>query len=157
MDRAQRLIDELEAARADLFDALGVVEPASLTTGGLVGDWSARELVAHLGYWAGYAVEIIHAAEQGRAEEVYASRPAVDDLNETVARVARATDLATVRRREAASVEALVEQLRRMDPSLLATAVSSGYPLEAFVRSNAGDHYGEHAEELRRTLAGRGS
>jgi hypothetical protein len=33
-----------------------------------------------------------------------------------VARVARETDLATVRKREAASFDALVERLRRMDP-----------------------------------------
>ena len=66
----QRLIDELMAARQDLLGALDRVSPASMTTPGLVGDWSGRELIAHVGYWAGHAVEAIHAVEEGRADEV---------------------------------------------------------------------------------------
>ena len=150
----QRLIDDLAEARAELFAALEAVEPGSLTTPGLVGEWSARELVAHLGYWAGYVVEVIQAVEDGRVEELYADRAAVDDVNATVARVARDTNLGTVRKREAASVEALVERLRRMDPSLLHAPLPSGYPLEALVREDGVDHYREHAEELPRTTTG---
>lgn len=51
MPGTQPLIDELEAARSDLFAALDAVDPGSLTTPGLIGEWSGRELVAHLGYW----------------------------------------------------------------------------------------------------------
>ena len=40
-----------------------------MTTPGLVGEWSARDLIAHLGYWAGHAAEVIHRLEQGRIEE----------------------------------------------------------------------------------------
>ena len=82
----------------------------------VVGEWSARELVAHLGYWAGHAVEVIHAVETGRAAEVGIGEPSVDERNETVARVARQTDLATVRKREAASAQALLDAPGRDRP-----------------------------------------
>ena len=72
--------------------------------------------------------------------------------NETVARVARSTDLATVRRREAASVEALVERLRSLDPALLAIELPEGDTLVEAVRGDGPDHYREHAEQLRRVL-----
>ena len=152
---AQRLIDELVAARAELFDALAAVEPGSLTTPGLVGEWSARELIAHLGYWAGHAVEVIHAAEEGRIEEIDQDAPPTDEMNEIVARIARDTDLATVRKREAASVEALLERLRRLDPGVLAAHLPDGATLEAAIEEDASAHYREHADELRRTLSER--
>lgn len=151
----QHLIDELTAARGELFEALDAVTPESMTTPGLVGEWSARDLIAHLGYWAGHAVEVIHAVEEGRAEEVGAGRPPADEVNATVARVARDTSVATVRKREAASVEALLERLRRLDPSLLDVRLPHhGVTLEVAIREDGADHYREHAEWLRRTLGG---
>ncbi len=154
MPGTQPLIDDLEAARADFFAALDAVDPGSLTTPGLVGEWSGRELVAHLGYWAGHAVEVIHAVEEGRAEEVGAGEPPVDEVNATVARVARETPLAAVRKREAGSVDALLERLRRMDPALLTVRLPDGATLEQGIREDASDHYRKHADELRRALSG---
>jgi len=145
----QALIDDLVAARAALLDAVERAGPA-LTAPGPAGAWGARELVAHLGYWAGHAVETIHAVEEGRAGEVGAGLPPTDEVNDTVARVAREADLATVRKREAASVEALLERLRRMDPGLLAVLLPDGLTLEASIREDGPDHYREHAEDLQR-------
>ena len=75
-------------------------------------------------------------------------------MNDTVARVARETDLATVRKRESASVEALVTELRRLDPGLLNHRLPSGATLDALVREDGPDHYREHAEQLLRGLEG---
>lgn len=152
MESTKLLVDELEAARTDFFAALDAVDPGSLTTPGLIGEWSARELVAHLGYWAGHGVEVIHAVEEGRVDEVGVGQPPVDALNETVARVARQTDMATVRKREAGSVEALLERLRRMDAGLLGVRLPDGATLAQGIREDGSNHYREHADALRREL-----
>ena len=68
--------------------------------------------------------------------------------NETVARVARQTNLATVRRREAASVEALLERLRGLDPSLLGTRLAAWGSLHDGIREDGAVHYREHAADL---------
>ena len=148
----QHLIDDLTEARQGLFEVLDRVSPASMTTPGLVGEWSARELIAHLGYWAGHAVEVIHAVEEGRADEVGDEGLPTDEVNDTVARVARETDLATVRKREAASVEALIERLRRLDPTLLDVPLPSGTTLERSIVEDGAEHYREHADGLRGAL-----
>ncbi len=149
-DRIRELVEELTAARADLHSALDGLGPARIDQSGLIGDWGARELVAHLGYWAGHAVEAIHAVESGRADEFGADRPSVEEVNATVARVARQTDLATVRKREAASVDALVERLEAMDPALLNVALPHhGLTLIEGIREDGAAHYREHAERLR--------
>jgi Mycothiol maleylpyruvate isomerase N-terminal domain len=146
------LVAELEEARAALFATLERVSAESLTTPGLVGEWSARELIAHLGYWAGHAAELIHAAEEGRIDEVGEGEPSVDEVNETVARVARETPLAAVRSRETASFEALAERLRLMDPTLLVERLPDGRTVEDGIREDGTAHYREHADDLRRTL-----
>jgi mycothiol maleylpyruvate isomerase-like protein len=122
------------------------------TPSGLVGDWSARDLIAHLGYWAGHAAEVIHAVEQGRIAEVGAGEPPVDDVNATVARVSRSTELATVRKREAASVEALVERLLLLDPALLDERLPDGATLAEGIHEDSAEHYREHADDLRAVL-----
>ena len=145
------LAAELERERDRFLEALSAVSPESMTTPGLVGEWSAREIIAHLGYWAGHAVETIHAVEQGRIE---ADEPDTDAVNETVARVARATDLETVRKREAASAAALIERLHSVVPDLLLVELPEGDTVLEAVRDDGASHYREHADELRRALGG---
>ncbi len=146
------LVDELRAAREELFAGLAAVRPESMTTPGLLGDWSARELIAHLGYWAGHATEVIHAVEEGRADEVGIGEPTIDVVNETVARIARQTDVDTVRKREAASVGALVERIQALDPSLLDVRLPDGATLEEAIREDGPSHYREHLDDLRAAL-----
>ena len=148
----EALVGELEAERGAVFELLERIEARSMTTPGLIGDWSARDLIAHLGYWAGHATEVIHEVEQGRTEEIGVGAPSVDEVNATVMRVARQTDLDTVRRREKASVEALVGRLRDMDPAALAVTLPDGATLAQGIREDAAEHYREHADELRRAL-----
>jgi|SRR5687768_14024162 len=149
---AGSLVDDLRAARDELFESLSAVRPESMTTPGLVGGWSGRDLIAHLGYWAGHAAEVIHAVEEGRAAEVGVGEPSVDAVNETVARIARQTDLATVRKREAASVEALIDRVEALDPSLFAVRLPDGATLEEGIREDGPIHYREHLDDLRAAL-----
>ena len=151
-DDAATLANELADARADFLAALDAVDP---TAPGVVGEWSVRELVAHLGYWAGHAVEVIHAVETGRVDEVGVGEPSVDATNETVARVARQTDLATVRKREAASVQVLLERLETIDPALLAVPLPDGATLAQAIREDGPAHYREHTDDLRSALSAR--
>jgi hypothetical protein len=154
-DEPGTLAEELVAARADFMAALDAIEPARLSGVGLVGDWSARELVAHLGYWAGHAVEVIHAVESGRADEVGTGEPSVDDVNETVARVARQADLATAGKREAASAQALLERLATIDPVLLSVPLPDGATLAQGIRQDSSEHYREHTADLRAVVEDR--
>jgi hypothetical protein len=150
MDQADRaaaieaLVSELVEARRDFFAALDRLDPNTK----VAGEWGARELIAHLGYWVGHAAEAIHSVEQGRAAEFDVADQEVDERNATVARVARQTNLATVRRREQASFEALVERLRMLDPALLDIRLADWGTLEAGIREDGAVHYREHLDRL---------
>ncbi len=145
----ERLADELVAARAEFFAALATIDPARLADPGLHGTWSARELIAHLGYWVGHAAEAVHAAEEGWADAFEVGDGEVDGRNETVARIARQTDLETVRRREAASFDALLERLRGLEPALLDIRLAEWGSLHDGIREDGAKHYRAHAAALR--------
>lgn len=151
-DDVATLVAELTAARADFLSAFEAVDQ---TAPAVVGEWSARELVAHLGYWAGHATEVIHAVETGRADEVGIGEPSVDGTNETVARVARQADLATAKKREAASAQALLERLATIDPALLSVPLPDGATLAQGIREDGPEHYREHTGDLRAANAAR--
>ena len=149
LTRAQRLAVELVEARDAFLAALDDVEPDLLTVPGLVGEWSARDLVAHVGYWAGHAAEALHHAEEGRAAEFEIEEQDVDARNATVAAVAATTDYATVRKREQASIDALLERLHRADDAWLDERVGYGDPIEQIVREDGPEHYRGHTIDIR--------
>lgn len=148
-DRIEALVTELVDARREFVEALDTALAKRGADARLVGEWGARELVAHIGYWAGHGAEAIHAAEQGRADEFDVGDQEVEARNETVARVARETDLATIRRREAASFEAFVDRLRALDPALLDLRLAEWGTLHDGIREDGVLHYRVHAQELR--------
>jgi hypothetical protein len=148
-EHVQALVAELEAARGEFAAALAEVEPDLLMAPGLVGEWSARELIAHIGYWTGHAAEALHSAEQGRLADFGEDELDVDERNEVVARVAAETDLGTVRQREEAAYSAMLTRLKRVDPAVLDDKVSYGDSLERVIQDDGAEHYREHALDLR--------
>ncbi|HEX6129916.1 MAG TPA: DinB family protein [Candidatus Limnocylindria bacterium] len=155
-NQLQAMVEELTAARQEFLVALDQADPALLTAPGLAGEWSARELIAHLGYWTGHAAEALHHAAQGRTGDFGEDEMDVDERNAVVARVAAQTELATVRQREQAAFEALVTAMQRADPAWLDERVAYGDSLEQVIRDDGADHYREHAADLRAWFSGGG-
>lgn len=154
--RVQALATDLVEAREAFNQALADMDPALLTTPGLVGVWSARELVAHMGYWAGHAAEAIHLAEQERLDEFEADVPSVDERNEVVARVAAETDMKTVQNREELAFEAFRTRILTVDPEWLEERDADGDTLEEIIKYDGVDHFREHTNDIRAWFAAGG-
>ncbi|MGZ6214370.1 MAG: maleylpyruvate isomerase N-terminal domain-containing protein [Candidatus Limnocylindria bacterium] len=151
----QELLDGLAAAREEFLAAVADIDPALRTTPGLVGDWSARDLLAHVGYWAGHAAESLHRAEQGELHEFGKDELSVDDRNEVVTRVARETDYATVASREQGAYEAFVARLTAVDPESLDDRDADGDTLNEIIAFDGADHYREHTLDIRAWFDGK--
>ena len=145
----QALLDDLRAARGEFLAAIGDVDPALRTAPGLAGEWSARELLAHVGYWAGHAAESLHRAELGELAESGTDELSVDERNAVVARVATETDYETVARREEAAFEQFATRLEAVDPESLGERDADGDTLEQIVAFDGADHYREHTLDIR--------
>jgi hypothetical protein len=151
----QELLDDLSSARDEFLAALADIDPALRTTSGLVGDWSARDLLAHVGYWAGRATESLHRAEQGELSQFGKDELSVDERNEVVTRVARETDYATVASREQGAYEAFVARLSAVDPESLSDRDADGDTLEEIIGFDGAGHYREHTLDIRAWFDGK--
>ncbi len=152
----EALAADLVAARDEFRAVLASLDVLQLNAARLVDDWGVREIVAHLGYWAGHAAEALHHAEQRRTDEFGEPELDVEERNATVARIARETDLATVSAREETACAALLDRIRRMDPAWLEERVGYGDSVEQVIRDDGADHYRGHAQEIRDVLPARG-
>jgi hypothetical protein len=151
----QELLDDLAAARDAFLAAVADIDPALRTTSGLVGDWSARDLLAHVGYWAGHAAESLHRSEQGELSQFGRDELTVDERNEVVTRVARQTDYATVSTREEGAYDAFVARLTAVDPESLSDRDADGDTLEEIIGFDGAEHYREHTLDIRAWFDGR--
>lgn len=153
LDERKALATELATARDAFLAALGDVEPALLDAPGLVGEWSARELVAHMAYWSEHAAAALDHAAQGRLPDFEEPGLSVDQRNAEIAREAAGTDLASLRRREVAAFGVLLERLRTADPAWFDERVGYGDTLAQVIRDDGADHYREHAADIRAWFA----
>ena len=151
----QELLDGLAVARDEFLVAIEDIDPALRLSPGLVGDWSARDLLAHMGYWSGHAAESLHRAEQGELSEFGQDELSVDDRNEVVTRVARETDYATVASREQSAYEAFAERLAAVDPESLSDRDADGDTLEEIIGLDGAEHYREHTLDVRAWFDGK--
>ena len=151
----QELLDGLQAAREEFLVAMADIDPALRLTPGLVDDWSARDLMAHVGYWTGHAAESLHRAEQGELSAFGRDELSVDDRNAVVTRVARETDYATVASREQSAYEAFVERLAAVDPESLSDRDADGDTLEEIIGFDGAEHYREHTLDIRTWFDGK--
>jgi Mycothiol maleylpyruvate isomerase N-terminal domain len=150
----RELLTELESARGDFDEALRVAEPALLEVPGLVGEWSGRQLLGHLAYWAEHAAGAIAAASRGASEEFDDDDLDVEERNAAVAAEAAERPLPELREREAAAYLALHAALEAADPAWLDERMAYGDSLAQVIRDDGSDHYREHTLDLRAWFAG---
>ena len=151
----QELLNGLQAARDEFLAAIADIDPALRLTPGLVEEWSARDLVAHVGYWTGHAAEALHRAEQGELEGFGRDELSVDERNEVVTRVARETDFATVASREQGAYDAFTTRLSAVDPESLGDRDADGDTLEEIIGFDGAEHYREHTLDIRAWFDGK--
>ncbi len=94
------LLEKVETRYRAFEDLLAPLDSWQLTTPGVVGEWSIKDVLAHLTVWQKRLLTILEAACQGREQEASSvAQMAADDverLNQTFYAAARARPLREV-------------------------------------------------------------
>lgn len=145
------LLDKVETEYQAFVDLLAPLDGWQLTTPGVVGDWSIKELLAHLTVWQKRLLTVLQAARQGIQPETPITQITCEDLDranrvfyeaakarplDDVWSVFRATYLQVKQEIAALSEEAL------KDPERFAWL--DGLALEHFIACDTYEHYQEH-------------
>lgn len=146
---SQGLLVALDAARVDFLDALADVDADLVTAPGVVEDWSVRDLVVHVAFWAEHASGAIELARAGRGSEFAYSTDDTDAMNRRVLEEARSISPADALRREEAAFARLREGVATLGPDELAYRLGNGDTVEEVIRYDGPEHYAEHTAHLR--------
>ncbi len=154
-DRRNALVEELQAARDAFVGAVADVDPDLFTAPGLLGPWSARDLVAHVAFWSDHGADALELAASGRGADFDYDSSQTDAINEEV--FAGASTLTPMEAYECEQVafERIRDALVGLDPSLLDLTLGNGDSVGAVVRYDGPDHYAEHAQHIRAWFTGR--
>ena len=149
MSRIQDVLAELASEHDAFATALEAVDLELVTAPGVVEDWSVRDLVAHVGFWAEHATDALRLAAEGRGDEFAYDRAETDAMNARLLTESRETSPAVAVDREERAFDALVSALAELDPALLGLRLGNGDTVAAVVAYDGAAHYREHTAHLR--------
>ena len=144
-----KLLAALDASRADFLDALAAVDEDLVTVPGVMEDWSVRDLVVHVAFWADHASGALDLATSGRGDEFAYSSDQTDAMNARVLADGRLVSPSDALKREEAAFAGLRERVAALDPALLGVPLGNGDTVEAVIGYDGPEHYAEHTAHLR--------
>jgi|SRR5215210_2487261 len=136
MDREEMLGREDEAWRR-FAETVRAVPADRREAEGVVPGWTVHDLVWHVGYWAGYAADVIERDRAGETE----LEPAGSELEE-------AEILATGRGMSWDEVVRRAEQGRDRVRAAFSSSTDPGEAATGWFRDDTFDHYDEHTAEI---------
>jgi hypothetical protein len=153
-ERRQRLADELQAARDAFVGAVADVDPDLFTAPGLLGPWSARDLVAHVAFWSDHGADALDLAASGKGGDFDYDSSQTDAINEEVFAGSSTLTPMEAYEREQVAFERFRDALSALDPALLDLVLGNGDSVEKVVRYDGPDHYAEHTDHIRAWFTG---
>ncbi len=157
----QELVEGLEKRRAEFLSAIEGLSDEQLTEPGVAGEWSVKDILAHLSRWEAELIGLLFQAQQGRNPTTaqFSSTP-IDALNQRWYKDSQdrpldrvLSDWHAVRRQTLKRVQAFSEK-ELTDPK--AFRWLSGKPLFEWITSDSVEHEAEHAVRIREWRAERG-
>lgn len=161
MSKAE-LIASIRSEREKLQAVLAGAAPEDMTIGGVVGEWSIKDVLAHIAMWYSRAITVLFQAERGIELQLPKSNaPDWSDVNAKDYRSQKDRPLDRIwrdfqdahrqllKRLEAWQDEAALFDRHRY-PEL------GGRSLAEFVRANSSAHEAEHRVQIETWLAQRG-
>jgi hypothetical protein len=153
-----RLVEILQTKRAEWNALLAQIGPERMEIPGVVGDWSVKQLVAHLSWYEAAIVEgAEHALSTGTFKRRRPEGVSMDEMNARIASESRNRPVTEVLA-EADSVFArLLPLIESCPENLLNDPGVLGLPQDMVpwmgVANNSYAHYREHEPDLRAWLA----
>lgn len=157
----QDLIEGLEKGRQEFLTSIEGLTAEQLTEPGVAGEWSVKDILAHVSRWEAELIALLFQAQQGRQPVTaqFSAEP-VDELNARWYRDARdrpfdrvLSDFYAVRQQTIKRVQAFSDKdltdLKRF-------AWLGGTPLAEWILTDSAEHEAEHAVRIREWRAQRG-
>src|SRR5512133_3382187 len=146
--KKQELLARMTSGRALLDAALSKVDEERMPLIVLHSEWSAKDLIGHLGFWEDTVVKLFNILHSGKTPEPFE----LDALNAKVLAESRKQSLSEVSRQEKAAYQKVLVLVKSATDDELFNPDhflwTGGKPFEELIRDNTCGHYEEHLPEL---------
>lgn len=151
------LIDELGLARANLLASFAGLDEASLDRKALVGEWSVKNVLAHIVGWEVWVIEMLQTRLAGAEPREHLGTATADEHAFNAAQVAEREELTPDEQlmELERTRDELLALLRGLDPARLENPQpwpGARSSIAALLRSSLIQHDQEHAAYLRAAL-----
>jgi hypothetical protein len=147
------LLENLENEREKFLDAIEGLSDEELAREGVVGDWSIKDIMAHLSAWEAELIKLLWQAKQvQKPTSIHFSEVPVDEVNQTWYQASKTrplerilADYQSVRKQTERRVQAFSKRLLN-DPQ--AYPWLRGRPLWEWIANDSYLHEAEHREQI---------
>ena len=140
----ERLLARLNGAWEELLRSIGGLTDAELVEPGALGEWSVKDVLAHIATWEEEALHHLPTVVAGGRPPKYKRFGGIDAFNAMKYEEHRAASLADVRARSEATHAELVAYLRSLPPGALGSETRARRRL----RLDTYGHYALHTEAI---------
>jgi hypothetical protein len=144
-----RVLRTLETAWAAFEESYAGLPEAALLEPDVVGDWSVKDVLAHVNTWEEEALRYLPVIATGGTPPRYATYGGIDAFNARMAERKRDLALSDVRRRLEDSHRQVVDLIRGVSEYLL----TGETPFRRRLRLDTYGHYRLHADAIRQWRA----
>jgi Mycothiol maleylpyruvate isomerase N-terminal domain len=141
-----QLLQRLDEAWADFKASYAGLSESQMMQPGLTGDWSVKDIIAHVTTWEEEALKYLPLILEGGRPPRYARYGGIEAFNAEMTKQKRALSLPDVLRQCCATHRRLVEVVRSAPEEQIARATR----FRRRLRLDTYGHYPEHAETIRR-------
>jgi hypothetical protein len=144
-DGASRLLRSVDSAWAALEESYAGLPDSWLTEPGVMGEWSIKDILAHVTTWEAEALKHLPLIIEGGRPPRYVTYGGIDAFNAQMAEQKRGLSLAEVRAQLDETHRRLLDFIRSAPEGQLAPGTRARRRL----RLDTYGHYPEHAEAIR--------
>ena len=149
MDRIQ-LLARIEKAWRDFQQSYAGLSDSQMITSGVTGDWSVRDILAHVTTWEQEALTHLPTILQGRKPPRYSvTYGGINGFNRTMTEKKKALTLAEVRH----ELEDIHRQVIALIESVSEDQLRTETPFRHRLRLDTYSHYPKHSQAIRRWRA----
>ncbi len=151
----QELLDKVEAAHSEWQQLLSEVGAGRMGEPGVTGEWSVKDIIAHIAAWEGRVLDRMESEATGAPLEMAGWD--MDKMNEAFYEHSRERSLEAVLQDAHAAHAHLMDRVQSLSEEALFEGGhfqwTNGDPLCYWIAGNTYEHYDEHAAPIREWLA----
>ena len=148
-----QLLESIEREWANLQSALDGLDEEQMLMPGVVGDWSLKDVLAHIAVWQSHLVTAMFKAARGFTPETFETDAEVDRWNRQRYIEQQARTFEQIWDDLDSSYRQLLKRLETWTEEMLFDSKRfkwmKGQPFARFVEGDSSEHYAEHAGQIR--------